>query len=418
MMQEKKKQYLDKKERMKDTIFVSIASYRDKICPKTLGSIFENARHPSNIFIGICQQNDPGDVDCIEEGLKEKPEYRCNVRILRLSHQQAKGPTFARFLCSTLYHNEDYFLQIDSHCNFVKDWDVILIGMINDLKTNGVSKPVLSHYTPNYTDYKPVPDPNTPVSTICKAWFTDANLISLQGAGWVQAEDLPRPNAYIAAGMFFCEGKFLKEIPFDPELDYLFIGEELLLSARFYTNGWDIFTPNKNTIYHLYTRESDPKFWENQHIDSEGASQKARYILGLDMDKSKLSPRQIYSISLYGLGKERTLDEYYRHAGIDIQKKEVIKNMCEDNKMRVERRQDGSKPNDIPIDIVVNDKKKHRKKQSSTSPMTICMWCVFFTFILLIIWAVITMGQSYRQDNHHNHSMQFPHRRRFTPHVA
>lgn len=384
----------------KDTIFVSIASYRDKICPKTLGSIFDNARHPSNVFIGICQQNDPNDVDCIEEGLKDKPELRCHVRILRLSHHQAKGPTFARFLCSTLYQDEEYFLQIDSHCQFVRDWDVILINMINDLKQNGVPKPVLSHYTPNYTDYQPVPDPNTPISTICKAWFTDANLISLQGAGWVQPDDLPRPNAYIAAGMFFCEGKFLKEIPFDPELDYLFIGEELLLSARFYTNGWDIFTPNKNTIYHLYTRESDPKFWENQHIDAEGASQKTRFILGLDLDKSKLSPRQIHSISLYGLGKERTLDEYYRHAGIDLQKKEVIKNMCEDNRLRIERKHNGTEPIENPIMSMNKQKRKNSSSSSGTGVMTLCMWCVFFIFLVILVWGVFNVERSSNRPYH------------------
>jgi len=229
---------------MSETIFVSVASHRDKICPVTLFSLYQNATDPRRVFVGICQQNDVSDVDCIRDGLKELPQYKPNVRILRLNHREAKDPTYARFLCSTLYDGEDYYLQIDSHCRFVRDWDTILIKMIKDLKAHGVPKPVLSHYTPNYNDY----EEKSPVTTICTAWFTDQNLLSLHGAGWTSPEDLPRPNAYIAAGMFFCEGKFLKEIPFDPELDFVFIGEELLLSARFFTNGWDIFSPNMNTI--------------------------------------------------------------------------------------------------------------------------------------------------------------------------
>ena len=322
---------------MTDTIFVSVGSYRDTLCPRTLETLYTNARNPMKIFVGICQQNDVGDVDCVEQGLENLPQFKKNVRVVRMLHHQARGPTYARFLCSTLYHNEEYYLQIDSHCRFVKDWDVLLINMIKDLKKNGVSKPVMSHYTPNYNDYQDYPDPTSPVSTICKAWFTDQNLISLQGAGWVKPDELPRPNAYIAAGMFFCESKFLKELPFDPELDFMFIGEELLLSARFYTHGWDIFTPSKNTIFHLYTRENDPKFWENQHISADKASAKARFILGLDTDQSKLTERQKHLLQYYGLGTERTLEDYYNYAGIDITKKEVIKNMCEESNTSLQK---------------------------------------------------------------------------------
>jgi UDP-GlcNAc:polypeptide alpha-N-acetylglucosaminyltransferase len=30
----------------------------------------------------------------------------------------------------------------------------------------------------------------------------------------------------------------MQEVPFDPELPYLFMGEELLYSARLWTAGW------------------------------------------------------------------------------------------------------------------------------------------------------------------------------------
>lgn len=313
----------------KDTIFISVASYRDKICPATIESIFINAKHPKRVFIGICQQNDVGDVDCLEKGLESLPGFRHQVRILRLRHNEARGPTYARYLCSTLYDKEEYYLQIDSHCLFIKDWDVILIKMIKDLKENGIPKPVLSTYTPGYEDYTKDPDPSNPVTTICQAWFTDQNLISLLGAGWTTPDHLPRPNAYIAAGMFFADARFLKELPFDPELDFVFVGEELLLSARFFTHGWDIFTPNRNVIYHMYTREKDPKFWENKHLDSEQALKKVRYILNLEKDPAHLTPRQLDSLDIYGLGKERPIDDYLQFAGIDLAARKVHKNMCE-----------------------------------------------------------------------------------------
>ena len=35
---------------MNNNIFISIASYRDKNCTKTIESIYENAKYPENIF--------------------------------------------------------------------------------------------------------------------------------------------------------------------------------------------------------------------------------------------------------------------------------------------------------------------------------------------------------------------------------
>jgi hypothetical protein len=64
-------------------------------------------------------------------------------------------------------------------------------------------------------------------------------------------------------------------------------------------------------------------------MDAEQANKKVRYILGLDKDKDKLTPRQAHLLDTYGLGTERSLDDYFTYAGIDVEKKQVLKNMCE-----------------------------------------------------------------------------------------
>ena len=33
--------------------------------------LYKNAKNPEKIFVGICQQNNTGDSDCLEELLKE-----------------------------------------------------------------------------------------------------------------------------------------------------------------------------------------------------------------------------------------------------------------------------------------------------------------------------------------------------------
>lgn len=46
------------------TIFVSLVSYRDPLCPRTLLELFSKARTPRKVFVGLVQQNEDGDVDC------------------------------------------------------------------------------------------------------------------------------------------------------------------------------------------------------------------------------------------------------------------------------------------------------------------------------------------------------------------
>lgn len=40
------------------------------------------------------------------------------IRSITVPFSEARGPTNARHLAATLYRNEDYFFQIDSHTTF------------------------------------------------------------------------------------------------------------------------------------------------------------------------------------------------------------------------------------------------------------------------------------------------------------
>ena len=73
----------------------------------------------------------------------------------------------------------------------------------------------------------------------------------------------PRYAPFVAAGFFFAEGSFLKDVPFDPFLPWIFMGEEISMSARLWTAGYDIFSPTTNVLNHYYVRRHYPKFWES-----------------------------------------------------------------------------------------------------------------------------------------------------------
>ena len=315
-----------------DTIFISVASYRDKSCSNTIESIYSNASRPDLIFIGLCQQNDSKrDTDCAKDK-KLHLEWQSHIRSIRVAHQDAMGPTWARYLCSTLLDQERYYLQIDSHCFFSPDWDAKLVKMIKMLKESGVKKPLLSHYTKAHETYFDKNDDTETVPTICKSFFNDQKMISFEGADFVKSkpDELPRPNPYVAAGMMFAESDFAREVPFDPNLPYLFVGEEILHSVRLWTHGWDVFTPNENVIYHFYTREKEPKFWDDvTHNDDSDSVNKVRNLLELE-DANTMSPGMAKNLNVYGLGKERTLQQYFEFVGIDKEKKTINYDFCKD----------------------------------------------------------------------------------------
>jgi [Skp1-protein]-hydroxyproline N-acetylglucosaminyltransferase len=287
----------------KDTIFVSIASYRDSECQKTLKSLFDNAKNKNNCFVGICEQNNFNiDDDCLINN-----EWKCNISIIRIPYFEAKGPTYARYLCSSLWNGEEYYLQIDSHSTFIKDWDEKLINMIKEIKNRKLSlKPVLSHYP---VDVKKINEKTNTIPHIHSAEYNKNGIIVLSAAIYTDNNNDFKLSYFMSAGMFFCESKFLNEIPFDPTLDDLFEGEEILTSIRFYTNGWDVFTPKENILFHEYYREDKPKYFidNTKTFNPSKAQIKVKNLLDVNFNDPE---------EKYGLGKIRTLNDFYSNAKI------------------------------------------------------------------------------------------------------
>jgi hypothetical protein len=158
--------------RQDGSIFVSLGTYRDPFCPMTIKSLYDNARYPDRLFVGMFQQNcfgprcrtgvlkggiveDAGpDPDCYvefcasEEGIRSNACKNGNVHLFNVNESESLGPYMARYLGAKFYRGEQYYLQIDSHSEFIKDWDYHLIKMVNDAPAE---KPVISTYPPDST---------------------------------------------------------------------------------------------------------------------------------------------------------------------------------------------------------------------------------------------------------------------------
>lgn len=64
-----------------------------------------------------------------------------------MPHTQARNAYYARYKVQQAFRDQDYYLQIDSHMQFCKEWDTVLIDQLS--KCNH-EKPILSVYPADF----------------------------------------------------------------------------------------------------------------------------------------------------------------------------------------------------------------------------------------------------------------------------
>lgn len=286
------------------SLFVSVASYRDPACSRTLRSMFESAAHPERITAGVCVQNAPDDPECAAE-------HRHRVVGVSMSHLQARGPMYARWVCSRLWRGQDFYVQVDSHTTFVQDWDVQIVRQWRGLRD---PRAVLTAYPPQAWDEDLV-NGNSAVR-MCGASFLDDDSVNF-AAQEINADAEPQPTQFLAAGFVFMPRAALLEGPlFDRDLPWLFWYEELLMASRLYTRGFNLYSPAQAVCKHDYDRGEDApsvyndavEGWEEEKRASEAL---AREMLGWRPDGTQVwltAPRQ---------GSVRPIGQYMREAGLD-----------------------------------------------------------------------------------------------------
>ena len=228
-------------------------------------------------------------------------------------------------------------MQMDAHLEFAPSWDTKYINEVRAAKS--YPKSVLSAYPPgfvNFGDYKG----GSPGSRLCSCVFSknsvESHIIRINTVG-PSNRKMPGPTqvAFIAAGFFFARAEFLIDVPFDPFVPWCFMGEEIALSMRAWTQGWNIYAPRQNLIAHQYRpgRLGLPKFWESVGRDSgrpnlntnlqKHTLRRIKHMVGYPTDLAELIAQDGDGVVLtdyahYALGTVRTAEEYLNFTNIDV----------------------------------------------------------------------------------------------------
>ena len=154
------------------------------------------------------------------------------------------------------------------------------------------------------------------------------------------ANDLSKPkltNAVWGAGLSFSKCHAELKVQVDPHTPHIFDGEEFNRAARFWTYGYDIYTPNHVYVLHDYHgSQSNPKTigWNaNPTLYGTFADSNKRLRTMIDMPDGEKDPEVVNRMkkSKFGLGDRRTIDQLIQFSGIDLRNLKVTidgKNRC------------------------------------------------------------------------------------------
>ena len=287
------------------TIFVSIAAYRDPELGPTIVDCLQKARDPGALRFGVCWQYGDGDA---APAILADPR----IQVIDVPWHKSAGACWARAEIMRLWRNEDFFLQLDSHHRFTPDWDARLIDQM--ARTNR-AKSVLSAHPAGYDPLTGVHDPAEPMQIDLHDFGTDGIPTTRPHVipDWENTRQ-PVPARFTAAGFLFAPGSFIRDVPYDPGL--YFMGEEIMLAIRAFTNGYDLFHPAEHILWHEYTRPERPKHWED-HVPERGAAVDWR-------DRDRAARRKVSAFlsaptqGVFGMGNARSLKDYEKYTGLNF----------------------------------------------------------------------------------------------------
>lgn len=238
-------------------IHVLIASFRDRLCGRTLHNAFRRAANPRRIYVRVFDQvqlrppsDRVDDAGCWEVYCREHnpgcDEFKDQVQVVKVDAGASRGPTYARSKLSAMVHwdyerrerpgevelhpvrADDFCMQIDSHMDFSDGYDIGLIAMHHRARNDYA---VLSTYVTAMEENNK--DPRN-VPNLCMVEFTS----SIRNWGTKECRGLVKPkltNAMWGAGLSFHRCHAEINVPVDPYLDNVFDGEEGSRGIRFFT---------------------------------------------------------------------------------------------------------------------------------------------------------------------------------------
>jgi hypothetical protein len=282
------------------------------------------ALHPENIVFGISLQYD------VEPNLDFVSTQSRVIRFPKPNYDTNTGPGIIeiRNAIKRLHKDEEYFLQIDAHTSFTKNWDDTLIHDIHEFENKTIISKQIQQAEPEETNRSEfVFTPNTfPVLYTRKISDVEYIKDNLANKNYFY-------NHHIAGGFIFAKSKWLYEVPLANYHKSLYEEQEQSLIS--YCHGYNIIAPryNRQVVFAANDlKYQDPKselWWDIDKIDSNDPttwiytkkSIKDDEELALEVEKLILFGKNNFmDIS----NSSRTLTDFYSATGLSKEYKQYF----------------------------------------------------------------------------------------------
>lgn len=307
-------------------IYVSIASYRDPELAETIKSLVEKASSKEEIRIGVCQQDDDDKFIASEYD---------NVHFLNFRPEHSKGLCWARDKANSMYNGEEFFLQCDSHMEFVQDWDKLILDDIKYVKERTTNPVIFASYPSAYEFTNGQRNlVQGPAVHITRVTFRDAPSKVLLGNAILNTFDRPVKARFLNGGFVFGSGEFLRDIKFDPEI--YFYEEEFMTTLKAFTSGFDLFHPSKHICWHNYHRMIDHGVKVHHWNPDDEVKRSVKWT---DFNKKSAKKMDDIIMGIYKgkneLGTVRTIQEFEKYACVELKNRiiygDALTGIYEDN---------------------------------------------------------------------------------------
>jgi [Skp1-protein]-hydroxyproline N-acetylglucosaminyltransferase len=332
-----------------ETIFVSVASYRDPECQPTVEDIFVRAEYPERIRVAVVDQRASDDtvppcgrptVPCSQEPEQIMCKFAHLIDVYDVDAMLSVGPVFARHLANRLYRGEYFAMQVDSHVRFIEHWDTNLLGQWKSAKNE------MAVITTYLSDISNSIDPVTHANThpgrpiMCKTGYEGQGKLKHlrhgqqpEGSPGIHGE--PTLHPFWAAGFSFARGHFVVQVPYDQYEPMVFQGEEIFMGLRGFTYGYDYYTAEISVAFHMYAikenmekRKKVKLFWENSDLYQGSAVEGMKRLNGIIGNGDKGDTYYDVDELKYGLGQIRPKEQFYKLYGIHTDTKTVEDHLC------------------------------------------------------------------------------------------
>ena len=240
-------------------VYVQIPAYRDRELGATLRSLYRRAARPERLRVRIVWQHDK------DERLPADILRLPGLEIDPVAAAESQGPNWARRRLQSAWQSEKYTLFLDSHHRFVTGWDDLAIGMLENIRANGIERPLLTAYLPAYDPDFPKQRRRCPykIYPLGRDEGVLMRLTSMPMLGW-QRLQAPIPAHFVSLHFMLGDGRFNADVKFDPSI--YFFGDEVHTSLRAFASGYRFFHPHRVLGWHAYDRSTRTPHWSD-HAD-------------------------------------------------------------------------------------------------------------------------------------------------------